>query len=682
MTANPFFETWTTPFGLPPFEHIAPEHFAPAFEAGLEAHRKDIAAIASDAAPANFANTIEAMERSGALLRKVGRVFWNLASADTNEALQAIEREMSPKLAAHYAAIYMNADLFRRVDAVNTGGETLNEEQTRVLTLVHKDFVRSGAKLDEAQKARLAAIVERLAALSTQFGQNVLKDEADFVLELGEGDVGGLSESLKASAARTAKDRGLSCAYAITLSRSHVEPFLESSTRRDLRETLFNAFTARGARGGATDNHAIIEEIVALRAERAHLLGYETYAHFKLDNTMAKTPENVRELLDNVWVKGRARALRELAEMQEIADEAGANFKLAAHDWRFYAERLREKKFAVDDTDAKNYFRLDEVRKAAFDVAGKLFGLTFEEVGGLHLYHPDVRAFEAKDAAGKHVALFLADDFARSSKRSGAWMSAYRTQEKLDGDVRPIIVNVLNVAKPGAGEAALLSLDEARTLFHEFGHALHGMLSDVTYSRIAGTSVSSDFVELPSQLYEHWLTQPQVLRAFARHAKTGETMPEDLLQRILAMRTFNQGFATVEYCSSAYVDLDFHALKHPAKADAKAFTADRLKAIGMPAEIAMRHATPHFSHVFSGEGYAAGYYSYLWSEVLDADAFEAFAETGDIFNKSVAQRLRDYIYAAGGRREPDDAYIAFRGRLPNADALLKKRGLLEISAGA
>ncbi|MFN3891663.1 MAG: M3 family metallopeptidase [Beijerinckiaceae bacterium] len=679
MTANPFFEDWKTPFDLPPFERISTGHYAPAFEAGLKEHVTEIESIASNPAPATFANTIEAMERAGELLRKVSRVFWNLAGADTNDALQAIERDISPKLAAHRAAIYMNADLFRRVDAIVNGGEVLNGEQKRVLELVHKDFVRAGARLDPAQKARMAQIVQRLAALSTQFGQNVLKDEADFVLELGEGDVGGLPNALKASAARTAKERGLSCAYAITLSRSHVEPFLENSTRRDLREILFNAFVARGARGGSTDNHAIIEEIVALRAERAHLLGYETYAHFKLDNTMAKTPENVRKLLDDVWGKGRARALRELAEMQEIADAEGANFKIAAHDWRFYAERLRERKFAVDDAEAKNYFRLDDVRQAAFDVAGKLFGLTFGEVHGLSLYHPDVRAFEVKDASGKHIALFLTDDFARSSKRSGAWMSGFRVQEKLDGDVRPIIVNVLNVAKPGAGEPALLSIDEARTLFHEFGHALHGMLSDVTYSRISGTAVSSDFVELPSQLYEHWLTQPQVLRAFARHARTGEAMPEDLLQRILAMRTFNQGFATVEYCSSAYVDLDFHALKHPAKADARAFTADRLKAIDMPAEIAMRHGTPHFSHVFSGEGYAAGYYSYLWSEVLDADAFEAFAETGDIFNKDVAQRLRDYIYAAGGRREPDDAYIAFRGRLPNADALLKKRGLLEVS---
>jgi len=418
-------------------------------------------------------------------------------------------------------------------------------------------------------------------------------------------------------------------------------------------------------------------ELEALRAEKAALLGYSTYAHYKLDDTMAKAPDSVRSLLDQVWEKGRARALQEAADLQEMADSEGANFKIAAHDWRYYSSKVRAAKFAIDDAQVKPYFELENIRAAAFDVAGRLFDLTFEERKGLVLYHPDVRAFEVKDAQGAHVALFVADDFARASKRSGAWMTAFRSQQKLDGDVRPIIVNVLNVAKPGAGEPALLSLDEARTLFHEFGHALHGMLSDVLYPRISGTSVSSDFVELPSQLFEHWLTQPDVLRRFARHVKTGEAMPEDLLERILAMRTFNQGFATVEYCSSAYVDMDFHALAHPVNVDSAAFTRKRLEAISMPAEIAMRHATSHFAHVFSGEGYSAGYYSYLWSEVLDADAFDAFLETGDAFDPAVAQRLHEFIYSAGGRREPDDAYIAFRGRLPTPDALLRKRGLAE-----
>ncbi|HEY8581163.1 MAG TPA: M3 family metallopeptidase, partial [Beijerinckiaceae bacterium] len=590
MSDNPFFAPWTGAFGLPDFARIETAHYAPAFEAGLAAHRAEIEAIATDPRPATFASTVAAMERSGELLRRVSRVFWNLASADTSEALQAIERDMAPKLAAHNAAIHMDERLLARLDAVAASGEALDDEQRRVLDLMRKDFVRAGARLDAAQKARMAEIVERMAALSTQFGQNVLKDEADFVLELGEDDVAGLPEPLRASGARTAQARGVAAPYAFTLSRSHVEPFLETCPRRDLREAMFNAFVARGARGGETDNHAIVEEIVALRAERAHLLGYETYAHYKLDDTMAKTPEAVRALLERVWEKGRARALRERDEMQALADAEGANAPIAAHDWRYYAEKLRAATYAVDESEVKNYFRLDDVRAAAFDVAGKLFGLSFEEKTGLALYHPDVRAFEAKDGDGRHVALFLADDFARPSKRSGAWMSAFRTQEKLDADVRPIVVNVLNVAKPGEGEAALLSLDEARTLFHEFGHALHGMLSDVTYSRIAGTRVSSDFVELPSQLYEHWLTQPQVLRAFARHVKTGEGMPEELLQRILAMRTFNQGFATVEYCSSALVDMDFHALPHPAKVDARAFTKARLEAIAMPAEIAMRHA--------------------------------------------------------------------------------------------
>ncbi len=677
LSENPFFQVWTTPFDLPPFDQIRPEHFVPAFTRALAEHDGEIVAIASAQEPADFANVIEALERSGRSLRRVARVFFNLSSADSNPDLQAIEREMSPKLAAHGAAISMNAALFKRIDAAVASAAGLNEEQARVLSRIHKDFIRSGAKLDEAQKARMAQIVERMAVLGTQFGQNLLADEADFVMELGEADMAGLPDALRASAARTAKERGLSCAYAITLSRSHVEPFLETSTRRDLREVLFNAFVARGARGGPSDNHAIINETLALRAEKAALLGYPTYAHYKLDDTMAKTPDSVRALLDQVWAKGRARALQEAAELQDMADSEGANFKIAAHDWRYYSTQLRAAKFEIDDAQVKPYFELENMRSAAFDVAGRLFGLTFEERTGLALYHPDVRAFEVKNAQGAHVALFVADDFARASKRSGAWMTAFRSQQKLDGDVRPIIVNVLNVAKPGPGEPALLSLDEARTLFHEFGHALHGMLSDVVYPRISGTSVSSDFVELPSQLFEHWLTQPDVLRRFARHVKTGAAMPEDLLARILAMRTFNQGFATVEYCSSAYVDMDFHALAHPVNVDSAAFTRKRLEAISMPAEIAMRHSTAHFAHVFSGEGYSAGYYSYLWSEVLDADAFDAFLETDDAFDPAVAQRLAEFIYSAGGKREPDDAYIAFRGRLPTPDALLRKRGLTE-----
>lgn len=677
MSDNPFFEDWSTPFGLPPFSRIRPEHFAPAFARALKDHEAEIAAISAQAAAPDFENTIVALEKAGRALRRVSRVFWNLSSADSNEALQAVERDMAPRLAAHGAAIYMNAELFARLDAVAAAPQGLDAQQARVLARIHKDFIRAGARLDPAQKTRMKEIVERLAALSTQFGQNVLKDESDFVMELGEEDVAGLSGGLKASAAETARARGLASPYAITLSRSHVEPFLASSARRDLRERLFNAFVARGARGGGADNHAIIAEIVALRAEKAALLGYATYAHYKLDDTMAKTPERVRALLDQVWAKGRARALAERDDMQAIAEAEGTNFPIAAHDWRYYAEKARAARFAIDEAQVKRHFELENVRAAAFDAAGRLFGLTFEEKTGLDLYHPDVRAFEAKDRDGRHVALFLADDFARPSKRSGAWMSAFRSQEKLAGDVRPIILNVLNVASPGAGRSALLSLDEARTLFHEFGHALHGMLSDVTYPRISGTSVSSDFVELPSQLFEHWLTTPEILRRYARDYETGAEMPEDLVARIRAMNAFNQGFATVEYCACAYVDMDFHALAHPAHIDPAAFTKARLEAIAMPAEIAMRHGTPHFAHVFSGEGYSAGYYSYLWSETLDADAFDAFLETGDAFDPQVAERLRAFIYSAGGMREPDEAYIAFRGRLPTPEALLRKRGLAD-----
>ncbi|MFZ9502606.1 MAG: M3 family metallopeptidase, partial [Beijerinckiaceae bacterium] len=444
MSDNPFFEDWSTPFGLPPFSRIRPEHFAPAFARALADHEAEIAAIAGQAAAPDFENTIVALEKAGRALRRVSRVFWNLSSADSNEALQAVERDMSPKLAAHGAAIYMNAELFARLDAVAAAPQGLDAQQARVLARIHKDFIRAGARLDPAQKTRMKEIVERLAALSTQFGQNVLKDESDFVMELGEEDVAGLSGGLKASAAETARARGLASPYAITLSRSHVEPFLASSARRDLRERLFNAFVARGARGGGADNHAIIAEIVALRAEKAALLGYATYAHYKLDDTMAKTPERVRALLDQVWAKGRARALAERDDMQAIAEAEGANFPIAAHDWRYYAEKARAARFAIDEAQVKRHFELENVRAAAFDAAGRLFGLTFEEKTGLDLYHPDVRAFEAKDRDGRHVALFLADDFARPSKRSGAWMSAFRSQEKLAGDVRPIILNVLN----------------------------------------------------------------------------------------------------------------------------------------------------------------------------------------------------------------------------------------------
>jgi peptidyl-dipeptidase Dcp len=571
----------------------------------------------------------------------------------------------------------MNPALFRRVDALYARRDELDltPERRRVLELTHKNFIRAGARLDEEGKKRLAAILERLARLATQFSQNVLADEASYLLLLEEADLDGLSADFRAAAARLAAERGAPGKYAVTLARSSAETFLQSADRRDLRETVYRAWISRGENGGTTDNRALIKEILQLREQRAKLLGFDNFADYRLDDTMAKTPAAVRDLLDRVWRPAMTRAAEERAEIQSLIERDGANFVVAGHDWRYYAERVRKNLFDLDQSTLRPYFQLDNMIAAAFHVAERLFGLRFVERKGLALYHPDVRAFEVQDANGAHVALFLADYFARPSKRSGAWMSDFRAQHKLAGNVRPIIVNVMNFTKSGDGEPNLLSLDDARTLFHEFGHALHGMLSDVTYPLVSGTNVARDFVELPSQLFEHWLLEPEVLRQFARHAETGEPLPEELLERVVKSRHFNQGFATAEFCGSAYIDLDLHE-KNADDIDIVAFEAELRERLAMPDEIAMRHRPAHFGHVFSGDGYAAGYYSYLWAEVLDADAFEAFRETGDPFAPEIARRLRDAIYAAGGRQDATDAYLAFRGRMPTVEALLRQRGFL------
>jgi peptidyl-dipeptidase Dcp len=676
---NPFGQVWETPFGLPPFNEISPEHIREAYPAALERHRAEIEAIKADKAAPDFANSIEALERSARGMSRLGGVFYNLAGADTNEALQAIEREISPVMSRHWSAIMMDPDLFARVDAVFRQRETLglDAEQLRLLERTHRGFVRSGAQLGADDKARLAAINERLAGLGTSFGQNLLKDEASYALVLeDEADLAGLPPFVVAAMARAAADRGQEGKHAVTLSRSIIEPFLTFSTRRDLREESFLAWSKRGENGGETDNRAIVAEMVKLRAEKAKLLGFPTFAHFKLDDSMAKTPANVRELLELVWKPAKARAAQEAADLAALAQEEGENGPIRPSDWRHYSEKVRQKTYALDEAVLKPYLQLDRIIAAAFDTAGKLFGLAFAERTELAGYHPDVRIWEVTEAAsGRHIGLFLGDYFARPSKRSGAWMSAYRGQRNLDGEVRPIIVNVCNFAKPAQGKPALLSIDDARTLFHEFGHALHGLLSDVKYGSLAGTSVSRDFVELPSQLYEHWFLTKEVMQRFCLHAETGEPIPEALIEKIKKAQTFNQGFATVEYASSALVDLAFHSLGATADVDPLAFEAAELARIGMPAEITMRHRTPHFSHVFSGDGYSAGYYSYLWSEVMDADAFNAFIEAGDVFAPELAQKLRRYIYSAGDTRDPAEAYTLFRGRLPTPDALLEKRGL-------
>jgi len=681
---NPLLSGWSPPDETPPFAAIRPEHFKPAFDCAMADHLVEIEAIATSPDAPSFANTIVALERSGRMLEQVSAVFHALAGAHTNEALMAIEREMSPLLAAHRNRIHLHDGLYARIKELwdTRDGLGLMPEAARVLERYDVTFRRAGAGLPAEAKGRIAAIGERLAALGTAFSQNVLADEQAYLLVLdGDKDLAGLSESVRAAARAAATERGIPDKHAITLARSSVELFLRSSERRDLREKAYEAWIARGNGGGATDNKAIIAETVALRAERARLLGYPTFAHYRLDDAMAKTPQAVEALLERVWPRARARAMADRDALQELIRQEGGNFDLAAWDWRYYAEKLRKARCDIDAAEIAPYLTLDNMIAAAFDTAHRLFGLAFRERCDVPVWHPDVRVWEVSGPAGQFLGLFFGDYFARSAKRSGAWMTMLRTQHKLDGEVRPLIINVMNFAKADDGEPTLLSFDDARTLFHEFGHGLHGLMSDVTYPMISCTRVATDFVELPSQLYEHWLEQPEVLRRFALHYRTGEPMPEDLLRRLLAARTFDQGFATVEYTASALVDLAFHQAAEAEKIDPAAFEADVLARIGMPAEIGMRHRSPHFLHVFAGSGYAAGYYSYMWSEVLDADAFEAFRETGDVFDPATAARLRSDILAAGGSRDPGEAYRAFRGQLPTADALLRKRGFAEAVAG-
>ena len=677
---NPLLAAWDTPFTAPPFAAIRPEHFGPAFEAALAAHRREIAAIAADPAPASFDNTVAALERSGRLLVRVSAVFFALVGAHSNDALLALEREVVPRLTAHWDAIHMNPALFARIAAIEPDARGLTAEQARVLERYVITFRRAGAGLEAAARDRLAAIGERLAALGTQFGQRVLADEQSYALPLaGEDELAGLPDHLRAAARAAAQERGLASPAAVTLARSSVEPFLQFSRRRDLRERAFRAWIARGE-GGEADNRAIIAEMVRLRTEKARLLGYPTWAHYRLDDAMAKTPAAARALLAKVWAPARTRALADRDDMQEMIRADGGNFALAAWDWRYYAEKLRQARCDLAEGEIEPYLPLDRVIAAAFETARRLFGVTATPRDDIPVWHPDVQAWEIRSAEGRHLGLFFGDYFARPSKRSGAWMSTLRDQDKLDGEVRPLVFNVMNFSKGAADEPPLLSHDDARTLFHEFGHALHVLLSEVTYPLISGTGVATDFVELPSQLFEQWLDTPEILKAFAIHHRTGEPMPDMLIAKLKAARTFNQGFMTVEYVACAIVDLDFHSLENADHFDPAALERDTLERIGMPEEIAMRHRSPHFSHVFAGDHYSAGYYSYMWSEVLDADAFNAFTETGNAFDRATAERLYRHIYSAGGSRAPDEAYRAFRGRLPSEDALLKRRGLADAAA--
>ncbi|MBV2145003.1 M3 family metallopeptidase [Falsochrobactrum sp. TDYN1] len=676
-SCNHALTEWNGPLGLPDFNAFRDTDFGPAFDAALAQDLAEVEAIANVPSAPTIDNTLKGLQLSGQALDRLSSVFWLRAGAHTNEAIQALEREIAPKLSRHYSRIMMDPALFARIDALyeNRDMLDLDIETKRVLEKTWKGFVRSGAKLDKAGKTELAGINERLAGLGARFGQNVLKDESSWALFItDEAELAGLPDFLRDAMRSAAAQRGQPDAYAVTLSRSIVEPFLAFSENRDLRKRAFNAWAKRGENGGETDNREIVREMVELRERKARLLGYANFAAYKLDDTMAKTPKAVMELLEPVWDKARAKAVEEEAELERLIAAEGGNHKVAPWDWRFYAEKLRSERFSFDEAELKPYLQLEKIIEAAFDVANRLFGIRFEEQKGITAWHPDVQVFAVLNADGSTRGLFLGDYFARTSKRSGAWMSSLQSSHKLDGGRKPIIYNVMNFAKPAAGEPALLSLDDARTLFHEFGHALHGLLSDVTWPAVAGTAVSRDFVELPSQLYEHWLTVPEVLEKYAVHYRTGEAIPKALLDKVLAARTFNAGFNTVEFTSSALVDMAFHTGTEKIT-DPLAFETATLQKLAMPDAIIMRHRTPHFTHVFSGDGYSAGYYSYMWSEVLDADAFAAFEETGDAFNPELAAKLRQHIYAAGGSRDPEELYKAFRGKMPTPDAMIEKRGL-------
>ncbi|QFU07914.1 Peptidyl-dipeptidase dcp [Rhodobacteraceae bacterium THAF1] len=666
---NPLLQTWDTPFGLPPFETIEDAHFMPAVEATLDTARANIAAIADSEEPATFENTIVALERADEDLSRVLGVFYNMAGADSNPERERLSREFSPMLSAYGSDIAMNEALFARIEAVWAERETLDltDEEQRLLFLTRRQFVRAGAELEGIAKDRLRSVTERLSGLGVSFTQNLLADEREWYMELAETDLEGLPDFLIDAARSAGEDKGAS-GPVITLSRSLIVPFLQFSPRRDLREQAYAAWSARGMNGGDTDNRAIAAEILALREERAGLLGYDDFASFKLETEMAKSPAAVRELLMKVWEPARTKAEEDGARLAAMMHNDGTNGDLEPWDWRYYSEKRRQEEHDLDETALKPYLQLDRMIEAAFDCANRLFGLEFKPLD-VKLYHPDVRAWEVT-RNGEHMAVFVGDYFARESKRSGAWCSAMRSQRE---GVRPIVVNVCNFAKPPKGRPALLSYDDARTLFHEMGHGLHQMLSDVRFESMSGTSVARDFVELPSQLFEHWLEVPEVLTTYATHAETGEPMPDDMRDRLLAASTYDMGFQTVEYLGSAIVDLEFHAGEAPE--DPMAMQAEVLEEIGMPKAVGMRHATPHFAHIFSGDGYSSGYYSYMWSEVMDADAFAAFLEAGGPFDADVAKSLERNILSAGGTQEADAAYIAFRGQMPTVDALLKGRGL-------
>ena len=677
---NPLLQDWTAPYALPPFAAIRPEHFAPALIEAMQRHRAELDAIAAQPEAPSFDNTLVRFDASGRLRARIEAAFHNLCASETSPALQRVQRELAGPMAAHENALYMHADLFARIDALHAQIDRLGltPEKRRLLEQTHIDFVRAGARLAPAAQQRYAALMERLAALTTQFGQNVLADESAYRLVLqAEAELAGLPDFVRAAARQAAAERGLS-GHVVTLSRSLLVPFLTFSERRDLREQAWRAWTSRGEHAGANDNRGIVREILQLRAEQAALHGQASFADYALDNSMARERKAVQRLLDNVWQRALPALERERGQLQAAMREAGVGEAIEPWDWRFWAEKVRQRTYALDDAQIKPYFPLDRMVAAAFDCATRLFGVSFTERPDLPVYHPDVKAYEMRAPGGAVAGIFLHDNFARPSKRSGAWMSSLRLQTKNGGDVIPVILNNNNFAKAAAGEPTLLSFDDVRTLFHEFGHGLHGLLSSVGYERLSGTNVLRDFVELPSQLFEHWMSEPAVLRRHARHVRSGEPIPDVMIARLAAARRFGQGFETVRYTASALTDMAIHALPQgQVPEDVVAFEDQVLRERGLPPGVGLNHRFTHFQHLFAGSGYAAGYYVYLWAEVLDADAFDAFVEAGDPFDAGVATKLKRHIYSAGDSVEPGATYAAFRGRAARIEPMLKKRGLLE-----
>jgi peptidyl-dipeptidase Dcp len=680
VTSNPLLQPWTAPHGLPPFAAIRPEQFMPAFDIAMREHRAELDAIAAQTEAPTFDNTVARLDASGRLFARLDGVFHNLCASETSPALQAAQRDLAQPMAAHSNAMYLHGALFARLDALHARRDSLSldGEQRRLLEQLHSDFVRAGARLTGPDRQGYAQRNERLATLMTTFGQNVLADEASYRLSLAtEADMAGLPPFVRDAARQAAADRGLSGAV-ITLSRSLIVPFLTFSARRDLREAAWRAWTRRGEHDGPTDNRPVIREILELRAEQAAALGYPSFADYAAANSMARSPGNVMRLLDDVWSRALPALERERGELLAQMRAQGVTHDIEPWDWRFWAEQVRQRQYAIDDAEIKPYFPLERMVAAAFDCAERLFGVRFVRCEGLQLYHPDVQAYEVRARDERLVGVFLHDNFARPSKRSGAWMSLYRQQTRNGGAVTPIVVNNNNFAKSAPGQPTLLSFDDVRTLFHEFGHGLHGLLSDVGYERLAGTNVLRDFVELPSQLFEHWTSEPEVLRRHARHVQTGEPIPDALIERIKRVRRFGQAFETVRYTASALTDMAVHALpRDRVPTDPVAFEAQVLRERGLPPGVGVNHRFTNFQHLFYGAGYAAGYYVYLWAEVLDADAYEAFTEAGSPFDAQVAQRLLRHIYAAGDSVEPGATYRAFRGRDARVEAMLQKKGLLE-----